>query len=325
MPAIHESIRFHIIEHDPILLTIKRTNPRRHTTKSKFRYLSHFSCRGLLVEGLCRASSVRSADYWLPATKYRICNPTTKRVLDLPLPHEGVIVMGVFLNSATNSYNVVSLYSDRLEQKVNFQLLDLGGQSTDPCPDENLSWRTLDIPEYDEASRLQEYDGKRCVMEEGILLMPALHKVESGNGVILCVDLVQQACTTLNAPHSLSLEDSEINLQLWRGKPALSFVSEEKLNVCILEDYQTQTWADTILIPLPNLNNAIPRVKKQIPQIHRMDEEDFLFYTDDFYTNGVKGYRVCKTGSEELIFASTSPPTRVPATLVSVKGMRPLQ
>ncbi|KAL1806193.1 hypothetical protein ACET3Z_029261 [Daucus carota] len=320
---LHNGLRFHIIEHDAIIFTIRRFDPQRRMAKRKLRYLSPFSCRGLLVEGLCRASSLRT-NYWLPATKYRICNPAIKRVLDLPLPHEGVIVMRIFLNSATNSYNVVSLYSDRLEKKVNFEILDLGCQSTDPCPDENLSWRTLDIPGYDEANRLQEYDGKRCVMEEaGILLMPALHNVESGNAVILCVDLVHQACTTLNAPHTLSLEYREINLQLWRGKPALSFVSEEKLNVCILEDYKTQTWGDTILIPLPNLNNAIPRVKKQIPQIYQRDEEDFLVYTDDFYTNGIKGYRVCKTGSEELIFAPTPPPTRVPATLVSLKGMRP--
>ncbi|KAK1377952.1 hypothetical protein POM88_024696 [Heracleum sosnowskyi] len=175
------------------------------------------------------------------------------------------------------------------------ELIDLGDHSNDPCPNKDLSWRKLNIPEYDEANRLQKYDFGRSVLEEGILFIHALLKFVSSNPKILCVDLVQQACTTLNVPESLAFEDRNFNFQLWRGKPTLSFVSEEKLNVQILEDYKKRKWADTILIPLPFLEEE-PDLKKMIPD---------------------------KVNSEELDFDSTPPPTRVLATLVSVKGMRP--
>ncbi|KAK1377951.1 hypothetical protein POM88_024695 [Heracleum sosnowskyi] len=190
------------------------------------------------------------------------------------------------------------------------------------CPNKDLSWRKLNIPEYDEAKRLQKYDCRRCVLEEGILFIPALLKVVSSNPIILCVDLVQQVCTTLNAPESLGFEDrGNINFQLWRGKPALSFVSEEKLNVWILEDYKKQKWAETMLIPLPFLEEE-PNLKKMIPNIYQGDEEDLLVYPHSRRGYPI-GYHIYKVNSKVLGYDSTPPPTRVVATFVSVKGMRP--
>ncbi|KAK1377950.1 hypothetical protein POM88_024694 [Heracleum sosnowskyi] len=209
MMATHNGCRFHIIKHKRRHLRIIRIDEGFddiNQKKKKFRYLSHLSCRGLLVEGLSRESTT-------PPTKYRIYNPTTKLILDLPCPHKEVILMRVFLNSSTSSYNVVSLYHDE-KNRVKMELIDLGGHSNDPCPNKDLSWRKLNIPEYDEANRLQKYDCRRCVLEEGILFIPALLKVVSSNPIILCVDLVQQACTTLNAPESLGFEDRNINFQL---------------------------------------------------------------------------------------------------------------
>ncbi|KAK1351675.1 hypothetical protein POM88_054134 [Heracleum sosnowskyi] len=132
----------------------------------KAKKFNFISCRGLLVEGNL------SGALTIPEIKYRIYNPTTKRVLDLPNPQKKVIVMRVFLNSSTNSYHVVSLYTDKTNN-VKFELIDLGGQSNDPCPNGDLSWRALNIPDFDVASRLQKYDCSRCVLEEGILFMPA--------------------------------------------------------------------------------------------------------------------------------------------------------
>ncbi|KAK1354257.1 hypothetical protein POM88_047513 [Heracleum sosnowskyi] len=307
----HRTLRF-IDEYHVVHLEYKGRERRK-----KFRFLSYVSCRGLLVAGLTQALA-------MPATKYRICNLTTKCILNLPHPNKGVIVMRVFLNSSTNSYHVVSLYNDE-ENKVKFEMIDLGGQSYDRCLNEDLSWRTLNIPEYDVANRLQKYDCSRCVLEEGILFIPALLRVVSSNPIIVCVDLVQQACTTLNAPESLLFENPKVNFQLWRGKPALSFVSEERLNVWIVEDYKINKWADPILIPLPSLD-GYAYLRKQIPQIHQGDEEDFLVYSDYMFTKTIKGeyikgYRVCKIGLEVLSYAETPPPMRVPATLVSVKDI----
>ncbi|KAK1377948.1 hypothetical protein POM88_024692 [Heracleum sosnowskyi] len=173
------------------------------------------------------------------------------------------------------------------------ELIDLGGHSNDPCPNKDLSWRKLNIPEYDEANRLQKYDCRRCVLEEGILFIPALLKVVSSNPIILCVDLVQQACTTLNAPESLGFEDH----------------------------YKKQKWAETMLIPLPFLEQK-PNLKKMIPNIYQGDEEDLLVYPHSRRGYPI-GYHIYKVNSKVLGYDSTPPPTRVVATFVSVKGMRP--
>ncbi|KAK1354998.1 hypothetical protein POM88_048254 [Heracleum sosnowskyi] len=177
-------------------------------------------------------------------------NPTTNCTLDLPNPQKG---------------------------------------SNDPCPNGDLSWRALNIPDFDVANRLQKYDCSR-VLEEGILFMPALVRVVSSNPIIVCVDLLQQACTTLNVPESLSFKNREIT---------------------------RQKWADPIQISLPSLD-GYPRLRKRIPRIYQGDEEDFLVYTDKLPPKYIAGTHVCKIGSEVLSDVPAPPPIRVPATFVSV-------
>ncbi|KAL8145758.1 hypothetical protein AgCh_003780 [Apium graveolens] len=151
---------------------------------------------------------------------------------------------------------------------------------------------------------------------DGVLYILALLAVESSNPMIICVDLVNEACTTHYAPQTLLFNWYEVNFQLWKGKPSIIFIVEEKLNIWILEDYKTRKWADPIVILLPFLEQN-PFMKKVVPYIYEDDEEDALVYHKDSLC-----YRVYKLNSKELC-TIPCPPLRAPATLVSVKGMQP--
>lgn len=119
------------------------------------------------------------------------------------------------------------------------------------------------------------------ISEYGILFT---FSVGSSIHIIVSVDLVQEVCTIVNVPESLSSGFRGIRNQLWRGKLTFCFVSEEKLNVCVLEDYKKHKWCDMV-IPLPFLNQY-PNLKKKNPRIHKGDEEDYLVYIE--YTGGKK-------------------------------------
>lgn len=157
-------------------------------------------------------------------------------------PHDTMFSMRVFLHSSTSSYYVVSLYTDE-ENKDKLKLLDLGSQSNDPRPYKDLSWRNINIPEYDKTTdRLRDYYVTHYISEYGILFT---FSVGSSIHIIVSVDLVQEVCTIVNVPESLSSGFRGIRNQLWRGKLTFCFVSEEKLNVCVLEDYKNTsgvTW-----------------------------------------------------------------------------------
>lgn len=302
-------VEVHAIRNRHSFYNIGQTRVRLQGTK-KIRYRC-ISCGGLL---LVQISSLVSAT---SSAIYRIVNPTTKRILDLPHPHKRVISIQIFLNSNTSSYNVVSVYFGKENREVKLELIDLGGQSNDPCPNENLSWRTLKIIEFDNISKQQRYHFLyRMSSSEGVLYILALHAAESSNPMIIRVDLVNEACTTHYAPQSLLFKWFEVNFQLWKGKPSIIFVVEEKLNIWILEDYKTRKWANPIVILLPFLEQN-PFLKTVVPYIYEDDKEDALVYRKDSLC-----YRVYKLNSKELC-TIPCPPLRAPATLVSVKGMQP--
>lgn len=219
--------------------------------------------------------------------------------------------MFVFLNSSTSSYNVVSVCIDGLYANEKLELIDLGGQSNDSCPNTDLSWRTLHISEFDNFSRERVFNFKYCMSSKGVFYILALQRYQSSCPTIICADLVKQTCTTLNAPKSLCFRWHEVGFQLWRGQPSIIFILEEKLNVWMLEDYKKQKWADTIVIPIPFLEqNAV------IPHIYEVDNEECLFYHK--YNSIVSIHRLV---IKEL-YPSPALPVRVSATLVSVKGMQ---
>ncbi|KAK1357591.1 hypothetical protein POM88_050847 [Heracleum sosnowskyi] len=81
--------------------------------------------------------------------KYRICNPTTKRVLELPDPHEGSHGIVFSYVPSTSNYKFVSIYDDE--------------SSTECCEvfsveNDESSWRLLGMPTRDYPNR----NRKKC-------------------------------------------------------------------------------------------------------------------------------------------------------------------
>ncbi|KAK1378110.1 hypothetical protein POM88_024854 [Heracleum sosnowskyi] len=71
-------------------------------------------------------------------------------------------------------------------------------------------------------------------------------------------DKEEEMCQVKIQAHSKEEEEELVEVTMeeeepCRGKPAISFVLKEKLNLWVLEDYKKQKWADTIQIPLPSL------------------------------------------------------------------------
>lgn len=100
-------------------------------------YMCLSSCDGFLLEKrFCYASGK-------PSIKYRVSNPTTKQIIDLPDPQNKVIRMGIYLQSYNGSYNVVynvvSIFAER--RNLKFQVVELGKGSS-------LAWRTLNIRKF---------------------------------------------------------------------------------------------------------------------------------------------------------------------------------
>ncbi|KAK1366338.1 hypothetical protein POM88_041899 [Heracleum sosnowskyi] len=215
-----------------------------------------------------------------------------------------------------DSYYAFSAYIDEDNMKQNFGLLDLGGQSNDPCPNANLSWKTVNISEFDKLRRPQNYNSS-FLQSKGIIYILVPPEVGLSNPKIICSDLVkQQTCATLNLPdQSLCFNSKEVCFRNWRGNPAVTYVLEEKLNTRVLEDYKTQKWADTIQIPMPFLKEQ-PSWNKKVPHINFDDDgEVFLQYwmVLTWWKYDPKLKQMCKDLSAQV---------RVPATLTSVKGMQ---
>ncbi|KAK1369193.1 hypothetical protein POM88_035285 [Heracleum sosnowskyi] len=277
-------------------------------TKQNITYLDSYCTGFLLVE--------RSSESDKPSPIYRLSNPSTKSILDLPDPHYRVRSMTIFQDSSTNSYYVFSVCIHQDCKK--FQLLHLGGQSNDPIPNANLCWRTLEIPEYDKLSR-QQRCGFSFVASKGILYILAVLKDGLSNPKVICFDLVkQQTCTTLDMPdQSLCLNVRKVCFQLCRGKPAVSFVLGEKLNFWVLEDYKSQKWADKIQMSLTFLKED-SNLDKVIPRIYCTDNgEVLLLYNIQNFELFVYNPK------SKQKFTIPSSHHKVPATLVSVKGMQP--
>ncbi|KAK1353532.1 hypothetical protein POM88_051897 [Heracleum sosnowskyi] len=214
------------------------------------------------------------------------------------------------------------LLYNQVKQKYDLALLDLGGQSDDPCPNADLSWRIVKIPVFDMLSRQdrqERYHFSYCMSREGILHILTSPRVGLQNPKVMCVDLVKQTCGILKVPQNLYFNCKELKFQSWTHKPSILFVRDQKLNIWVLEDYKKQKWADTMVVPLPFLEQRPSLMTELVPHIHRDndDEEDILVY---IHGPGNPRLYTVKSGS---VCSGPTPLMRIPATLVSLRGMQP--
>lgn len=274
-----------------------------------YQYLS--SINGLLLE------KRKSSEH----VKYRICNPSTKEILDIPYPNTRMylLAMAIYLDSSTGLYNLASISSDKKCNKFVFQVLDLGRPGNYLCYCEDLSWRTLNITEMDNLNEHGKFRFSTISSEVSMLYVLKTFKSGLGKPEIICVDLVQETHTNCIAPESI-LHDrlGGVLFQLWQQKPTIVTLVNDKLSVWVLEDYRKQKWSDKMLISLTFLNEY-PRLKMVVPGFSHADGEDMLLY---------KFSSVCyvyKLESKEfsMVEPSTGKNIKVADTLVSLKGMRP--
>lgn len=296
--------RFHCFER-------KRESLNSDGIMETVQYLS--SVNGLLLEK--RKSSATS-----PAT-YRISNPSTKEILNVPNPNMISHFMAISFHSSTGLYNLFSLSADIGHANLFVEVLDLGCPTTDPCNCEDLSWRTLNIKEIKNIDEHQEYGGVIVLSGKGMLYVYKARMVGLGKPEIICVDLVQKTGMTCIAPESIIHDRDRVNFQLWHGKPTILSLVKEQLSVWVLEDYKEHKWSDKIVISFPCLN-GYPIPKRCRPLIFDLDGEDVLIcrYPSARFVYNIKS-KVMST-----VTPSTTRPLKdikVAETLVSLKGMRP--
>ncbi|XP_074383413.1 F-box protein At1g30790-like [Apium graveolens] len=230
------------------------------------------SCDGFLLE---KQSCLASGK---PSVKYRVSNPSTRQIIDLPDPHDKVIRMGIYFQSCSYNvvYNVVSVFAEGRDLK--FEVVELGNGPS-------LAWRTLNIKKfYDIRTRLMnmkdDYFTFRMSTDRGMIYFCTIVPAGSSNAEIICVDLEKEVCTTCTVPQSLHSNWNEVIFMMWNDKPSLLAVVKETIYIRVLEDYKKQKWgAANIIVSLPR-SKKCPDMKAFKVQVYRIGGKDVLIYAD---------------------------------------------
>lgn len=276
-------------------------------TKETFRYLDE-SVNGLLIEE--RISS---------ATKYRIVNPFTKQILDIPKPGNTRHRMSIFIDSSTFSYNLVSVHSpDKECRNIVFKVLGLGCDN--PC---GFSWRTLNITAFNNIDEYTKYYFRIIMLPDGIVYVLKLLNGGFSKPEIIRIDPVRESSTMCIMPESLFHDRNRdrvdrVKFKMWQGMPTIHSMKNEKLNVWALKDHKKQKWVNKIVISLPYLKEH-PALKKFTPYLVYARGENMVIYS---LSN--RGF-IYKFKSNVFTGALPTDVThvRVQETLVYLKGMRP--
>lgn len=259
---------------------IKREGERLNFDGSNetFRIVSY--CDGLLLEK--RLSSN------IPSAKYRMSNPSTKQILDLPDPHETIVNMSIYLHPSTGSYNVVSLYFEKESRKLSFEVIDVGcGPS-----EEDLSWRTLKISDFYNLTREETksfYVKIPVISTKGIAYLCRICKAGSSDAEIICIDINKEVSTAYKAPRNFFSDWENVKFMLWNDMPSVLGFVGENLVVWVLEDHKNQKWSDIKMAISSMCLESFPAWKKVLTCFSCKDGEDVITFTD-----GVKrfAYRV---------------------------------
>ncbi|KAK1400763.1 F-box domain-containing protein [Heracleum sosnowskyi] len=165
--------------------------------------------------------------------KYRICNPTTKRVLELPDPHEGSHGIVFSYVPSTSNYKFVSIYDDE--------------SSTECCEvfsveNDESSWRLLGMPTRDYPNR----NRKKCSVVSTGDAVHCVRVIAIGAVMVeevVSLDLGTEQFTVTNFPRGQYQSWEKVWPLNFMGKLALVDRMEADLCVFVLEDYKKQKWS----------------------------------------------------------------------------------
>lgn len=191
-------------------------------------FVALYSIAGLLLE---RTDSFR---------KYRVRNPATKQVLDLPDPHEIYLHMMPMYLSNSKKYKLAYFYSNSAKKFGGCKILTM---------EKVLKWRTLEVP-----NSLRNMDsvnlGRNCTVAVGDMIFVYNRAISE----IACIDMESERFSSIKIPQLQDfISDSEnIRLQRWNNQLSVTKLEHTnsgwKLSAWIMEDFKKQKWAEKLIV-----------------------------------------------------------------------------
>ncbi|KAK2990989.1 hypothetical protein RJ640_005471 [Escallonia rubra] len=183
--------------------------------------------------------------------KYHIVNPTIRKTLELPDPHEDSLGMTFSFVPATGDYKLVSIYKDE-HRHVCFEVLSVETDS---------SWRPLKFPEIE----ILDKKRKKCFLvptDAAVHYVGVTRKGSDVEEVVASLNLETETFTVTTLPKGLYPDWEKVWAVSWKGKLALLDRAREHLCVMVLENYKKQKWGERYTV--------IPSAFKGI------DEDDYI-------------------------------------------------
>ncbi|XP_052180944.1 putative F-box protein At3g52320 [Diospyros lotus] len=202
------------------------------------------TCHGLLLE---RSNLTK---------KFRIRNPATRQVLDLPDHRPWMIIMELYFVPSACDYRVASIYSDvERDGYVFCEVLSLGSKDKD--------WRLLEVgPLRDLIKRGQ----KGWILSmNGVIYFIATGEDGFWDSGMLCLDMVNEAFTRVNVPRRLFPSWKMVKFFDWDHKPSVASIVEDRLIIWVLEDVRNQIWAKNKIVVPMNFMKENPAMKNFKP------------------------------------------------------------
>ncbi|GMY37046.1 F-box protein At5g65850-like [Fagus crenata] len=240
----------------------------------------------------------------------RIRNPTTRQILDLPHPHKGTFCV-VFCYKSLGQCKLVSLYKD--ETCYGCQVLTI---------EKDDQWRELEVPSSQGNKVLQvslinipkEVVHYTMVIMDGTEIYVKIYTLDFENE---CFSTTNSTLTQGSFTRS-----SKVSIIGWDGCLSYAEVTEEALNVWVLEDYKEKRWSKRkIVLPLTFLKENHINMKKNLIFCEALSDELFFIWNRSkmFAYNMKTGTITCTSSASEgkqILY-------EIQETLVTLKGMRP--
>ncbi|GAV63524.1 F-box domain-containing protein [Cephalotus follicularis] len=254
--------------------------------------------------------------------KYRIRNPFTRQILDLPDPQNNSYQISLLDIPDTCDFKVVSIYTDE-KHNQDCEILTVG---TDE------QWRPLKLPSI---SNL----GERRIVSfsyEVIVNFYFIRLIEDGSNLCIRVDAldVESECfSSFTIPQSFpsALKISSMN---WRGHLAFAYIEGEKLNVRVFENTKKQKLSERKTVPLKFLEEDQSMKENLIPlSAPGKNEIEIIWFSKKgkAYCYGIKskkiiyetpdGYNACKIQPNLITFRGMKT-EKIPTRDESVKADR---
>ncbi|KAL3519566.1 hypothetical protein ACH5RR_017715 [Cinchona calisaya] len=188
--------------------------------------------------------------------RYRLRNPGTKEILDLPNLLNTVYNMRMFYLPKTNNYKLIYIFGKKGTINGGCEVMTLGTDRT--C-------RALDIPSlYGLGSeKMWSY----IANTDNLLFITKFCDPGFGVSEIVCTDMGSEQFVNISIPQDLFSSWKNIRHFWWEEKLCLADKVEQELHVYILEDYKKEQWAQKKIVIHLSFLNEYPEFRHTFPYI----------------------------------------------------------